>query len=192
MALQHEQPVSIEEYLEIDRKSDVRYEYDNGRMYAMAGGTQDHEQIAFNVRAILNTHLRGKPCRASSSDRRVQIDPAGKYYYPDVTVTCSPEDIKGTLDVIRSPRLVVEVLSPSTAYKDRGSKRRAYQACPSIEEYMIISTAYQEVEIFRRQGDSWTNRWFGPGQEIELATVSLKVSLAALYDLTEVPEQEGE
>jgi Uma2 family endonuclease len=192
MVLQHEHWVSIEEYLEIDRKSDIRYEYDNGRMYAMAGGTQDHEQIAFNLRAILNAHLRGKPCRASSSDRRVQINASGKYYYPDVTVTCNPEDIKGNLDIIRFPHLVVEVLSPSTAYKDRGSKRRAYQACPSIEEYMIISTAYQEVEIFRRQGDIWTNRWFGPGQEIELATVSLWISFADLYDLTEVPEQAEE
>jgi Uma2 family endonuclease len=122
----------------------------------------------------------------------VQINASGKYYYPNVTVTCNPEDIKGNLDIIRSPRLVVEVLSPSTAYKDRGSKRRAYQACPSIEEYMIISTVYQEVEIFRRQGDVWTNRWFGPGQEIELATVDLWIPIADLYDLTEVPEQAEE
>jgi Uma2 family endonuclease len=122
----------------------------------------------------------------------VQIDPSGKYYYPDVTVTCNPEDIKGNLDIIRSPRLVVEVLSPSIAYKDRGSKRRAYQACPTIEEYMIISTTCQEVEIFRRQGDIWTNRWFGPGQKIELATVGLWIPIADLYDLTEVPEQAEE
>ena len=161
-------------------------------MYAMAGGTQGYEQIAFNLRAILNTHLRGKPCRASSSYRSEQVNPSGKYYYHDVTVTCTPEDIKGDLDIIRSPLLVVEVLSPGTAYRDCGSKRRAYQACPSIEEYMIISTAYQEVEIFRRQGETWTNRWYGPGQEITLATVGLSLSLTDLYDLTEVPEQEEE
>src|SRR6516164_1526605 len=132
MTMQRTQWVSVEEYLDIDRNSDVRYEYDNGHIYAMAGGTQDHEQIAFNLRAILNAHLRGKSCRASALDRRVQVSASGKYYYPDVTVTCNPEDIKGNLDTVRFPRLVVEVLSPSTAYKDRGSKRRAYQACPSI------------------------------------------------------------
>jgi Uma2 family endonuclease len=158
----------------------------------MASGTQDHEQICFNLRAILNTHLRGKPCRASAIDRRVQVNASGKYYYPDVTVTCNPEDISGKLDTIRFPRLVVEVLSPSTAYRDRGSKRRAYQACLSIEEYMIISTTCQEVEVFRRQGDIWTDRWFGLGQEIELATVDLRFAFADLYDQTEVPEQAEE
>lgn len=192
MALQHEHLVSVEEYLAMDRESDIRYEYNNGHMYALAGGTQDHEQIAFNLRAILNTHLRGKSCRASALDRRVQVNDSGKYYYPDVTVTCNPEDIKGNLDTVRFPCLVVEVLSPSTAYKDRGSKRRAYQACQSIEEYVIISTAYQEVEVFRRQGDTWTNRWFGPGQVVELASVDLWIPIADLYDQTEVPEQAEE
>jgi Uma2 family endonuclease len=92
--------------------------------------------------------------------------------------------------MIYFPRLVVEVLSPITETRDRSEKFRAYQKCPSIEEYVLIRTAYQEVEIFNLQGDIWTYRRFEPGQEVELRSISLTIPLAALYRRTDVPEQE--
>lgn len=191
MAVRKEHWISPEEYLKIDRAStDVKYEYMDGQMYAMAGGTVNHAEIALNLIIALREHLGDGPCHAFSSDVRVQVAEE-KYYYPDVTVSCNSEDWRqGANDIVRTPRLVVEVLSPSTESFDRGRKFRTYQACPSIEEYVLIRTAYQEVEIFNRQGDIWTYRRFEPGQDVELLSIGLTIPLAALYRRTDVLEQE--
>ncbi len=190
MAVRKEHWISPEEYLKIDRASvDIKYEYMDGQMYAMSGGTRNHGRIAMNLAAIVDAHLGDGPCRAYSSDIRVQVAES-KYYYPDLTVTCNPEDMSGDEDMIYFPRLVVEVLSPSTETRDRGEKFRAYQKCLSIEEYVLIRTEYQEVEIFNRQGDIWTYRRFEPGQDIELRSIGLIIPLAAIYRRTDVPGQE--
>jgi len=192
MAIRKEHWISPEEYLEIDRAStDVKYEYMDGHMYAMAGGTRNHARVAMNLGTIIDTHLGDGPCRAYSSDVRAQVSES-KYFFPDLTVTCSPEDMLGDEDIIYFPRLVVEVLSPSTETRDRGKKFKAYQRCPSVEEYVLIKTEYQEVEIFNRQGDIWTYRRFGPGQEVEFLSIGLTISIAALYSRTDVPTQEPE
>lgn len=197
MLFPRERWFSPEEYLEIDRASDLKHEYDCGRIYAMAGGTQAHARIAYNMANLLDAHFANTPCRFFLSDVRVQVAEE-KYYYPDVTVTCSPEDIEDSLDMIRAPRLIVEVLSPSTEYKDRSTKLRAYQACRSVEECILISTRQQLVEIYRRlpptdlpqipRGD-WAYRQYGPGEKVELISIRLTFPIEALYRLTDVPEQ---
>ncbi|TMC22755.1 MAG: Uma2 family endonuclease [Chloroflexi bacterium] len=189
MALQYEHWISPEEYLRIDRASlDVKYEYVDGRMYAMAGGTVEHAQIAMNMIRALADHLQGSECRVFSSDVRVQVA-SNKYYFPDATISCDPQDMQRGVDIIRSPRLVVEVLSKSTETKDRGEKFRHYKACPSIQEYVLISTQCQEVESFRRQGQIWIYQQFGSGQEVRLSTVDLTILMADVYRLTDIPEQ---
>jgi Uma2 family endonuclease len=200
MLSSHERWISPEEYLEIDRTSDIKYEYDSGHIYAMAGETQVHARIAYNMANLLDDHLVNTPCRFFQSDVKVQVA-EDKYYYPDVTVTCNPEDIKDSFDVIHAPRLIVEVLSPGTEYKDRGTKLRAYQALQSIEECILISTRQQLVEIYRRlpptnlpkipRGD-WAYRQYGPGETVELTSISLTFPIEALYRLTDVPEQQAE
>ena len=193
MALQREHWVSVQEYLTIDRAStDVKYEYMDGHMYAMSGGTIDHAEIAANLFFLLRRHLQGKPCRAFSSDVRVQVAER-KYYCPDVTVSCNPEDWEqGTNDIVRTPRLIVEVLSPSTESFDRGKKFRVYQACSSIEEYVLISTAHQMIEIYRRQGKLWAYQQIGSGQQVELVSVGFALPVADLYVNTDVQERESE
>ena len=96
MLFPHEHWISPEEYLEIDRASDLKYEYDSGHIYALAGGMQAHARIAYNMANLLDTHLTNIPCRFFLSDVRVQVAEE-KYYYPDVTVTCSLEDIDDSL-----------------------------------------------------------------------------------------------
>jgi Uma2 family endonuclease len=193
MALQREHWVSVEEYLAIDRASiDIKYEYMDGHMYAMSGGTIDHAEIAANLFFMLRRYLQGKPCRTFSSDVRVQVAKT-KYYYPDVTVSCNSEDWQqGTNDILRTPRLVVEVLSPSTESFDRGKKFRVYQACSSIEEYVLISTTHQMVEIYRRQGELWAYQQIGPGQQVKLVSIGLALPVADLYVNTDVQERESE
>jgi Uma2 family endonuclease len=191
MTIQHEQWVSLEEYHEIERTSEIKYEYIDGRIYAISGCTFEHSQIAINTLVALATHLRGKVCRVVNSDMKVlPLDDENPSYHPDVTVTCNPDDYKHDSTIIRSPRLLVEVLSPSTEYKDRGRKLRDYQACPSVEEYAIISTRYQQVEIFYRAGEVWTYRQFTAGQEVTLISVDLTLPISDLYEDTDIPEEE--
>ncbi len=191
MALQHDHWISPEEYHEIERTSEIKHEYIDGQIYAMSGGNTDHAAIAINIIAALKAHLRGKTCKVFNSDVKVQPfeyeDPS---YLPDVTVTCNPNDYKRGSTVIRSPRLIAEVLSPSTERKDRGRKLRDYQACPSMEEYVIISTRYQQVEIFYRAGEVWTHRQFTAGQEVILISMDLTISISDLYEDTDIPEEE--
>jgi Uma2 family endonuclease len=195
MAIQHEHWISPEEYLEIDRASlDVKYEYIDGHMYAMSGGTIDHAQIAMNLIRALADHFQGRSCRVFSSDVRVQVAEK-KYFYPDVTVSCNPEDWQqGNVDIIRFPRLAIEVLSPSTEARDRRKKSVSYQACPTVQEYALINTQYQMVEIFRRHvdGNLWLYHQYGPSQEAKLASVKLTIPLAEIYRLTDIPELEAE
>jgi len=194
MAVQHEHWISPEEYLEIDRASlNVKYEYEDGRMYAMSGGTTEHAQIAQNLIGALTAHFGEGPCRAFSSDMRVQVA-EGKYYLPDAVVTCNPEDSQRGVDIIRSPRFVMEVLSPSTETRDRGKKLITYQACPSIQEYVLASTEYQMVEVFRRHGHSkmWLYQQLRLGQEIEFTSIGFTIPMTTLYRLTGIPEQEPE
>ncbi len=127
MALRREHWISPEEYLEMDRAStDTKYEYVDGHMYAMSGGTINHARITMNMFRTLDDYLRNRSCSAFSSDVRVQVAEK-KYFYPDVTVSCNPEDWqKGKIDIIQTPRLVIEVLSPSTESRDRREKFRFY------------------------------------------------------------------
>jgi Uma2 family endonuclease len=109
-------------------------------------------------------------------------------YYPDVTVTCNPTDYQRGSTTIRSPRLIIEVLSPSTTYRDRGEKLRVYKACPSMEEYVMVSTRRQEVEVFRRVSDNtWENIQYVVEQEVTLASVGLTIPVSEIYVDTDIP-----
>ena len=194
MAVQREHWISPEEYLEIDRASpDIRYEYEDGRIYGISGGTVEHAQIAQNMIAALAIHFGEGPCRAFSSDVRVRVAEE-KYYLPDVVVSCNSEDSQRGVDIIRFPRFVMEVLSPSTEVRDRGKKLVAYQACPTIQEYVLTASELQRVEIFRRYGNGnlWTYQQFGPAQDVTFTSIDFTISMATLYRLTGIPEQEPE
>jgi Uma2 family endonuclease len=119
------QKMTIEEYLEWEPLQDVRYEYVNGEVFAMTGGTIPHNDIALNLYRALYPHLRSRGCRANVSDVKVQVSPKSPYYYPDVIVSCDPQDLKAP-NFIQSPKLIAEVLSPGTSAKDRGEKFTYY------------------------------------------------------------------
>ena len=189
MAISREHWISLEEYHEIERNSDIKYEYSNGRIYAMSGGTFAHSTIALNLGVALKAHLRGKVCRVANSDMHVlPLGDENPTYLPDITVTCNPEDYQDTSTAIRSPRLVIEVLSPSTAARDRGEKMRVYKACPSIQEYVLISTRRQEVEVYRREStNEWKNTLYTAEQEVTLVSVGLTIPISEIYADTDIP-----
>src|SRR5215210_9413337 len=130
------QSLSVGGYLEGERDSEVRHEYVAGQAYAMAGASARHNRIALNIAGRLNDLLADGECEAFMSDMKVRVAP-DLFYYPDVVVACDPAG--GDPYVRAEPRLVVEVLSPSTERTDRREKLAAYQSCPSLQEYALVS-----------------------------------------------------
>ena len=177
--------MSVEEYLELDRNSsDARYEYADGYAYLMSGGTPQHALIIGNFQGELSRQLRQqrKPCWAYPADATVKLSET-RYVHPDVVVTCDEQDLAST-SVLRSPLLVVEVLSPGTERKDRAEKFDWYRACSSIQEIVLVRTEHQLVEVYRRRSAErqWLLQIYGPGENIELKSLDLEVSMERIYE----------
>ena len=182
--------MSVEEYLELDRNSlDARYEYIDCVVTMLGGSTTNHSRISVNVVGLLQAALLGSPCEVFNSDLRVSIS-GTRYLLPDASVSCDPGDLQGENDIIYSPRVIVEVFSPSTEATDRGKKFRYYQSCLSIQEYVLISTQEQAVDVYRRASDNlWTLHPFGPGDEVGLKSINISIPLEALYENVTVPRE---
>ncbi len=182
----------VEEYLQFDRSSaEARYEYIDGQMTLLAGGTLNHATVSLNVASLLRNLLRGHPYRVFSSDARVQLAET-RYVYPDVTVSCDRRD-RGQTDIIQSPRVVVEVLSPSTEDYDRGRKFSYYRQCPSMQEYVLIDIQQQTVEVCRREKkDLWSFHAYGVGDDLELLSLGVQIPIVAMYEDVEFPSQDGD
>jgi len=181
MASERTPTMSVEEYFELEENNpDTRYEYLDGYVYMMSGGSANHATISGNIYAILKSFLRGGPCRVYNSDMKVRVSEK-RYFHPDVTVTCDPRD-RGTADLIQSPRLVIEVLSPSTEAHDRGRKLQCYLACPSIEEYLLVDTRSVRIEIYRKEQKKWVYDAFGADDEVELTTLGVRFPVIDAYE----------
>jgi Uma2 family endonuclease len=173
--------MSVEEYLALDRGSiESRCELIDGCAYLLAGGTVNHSLISVNIISAIRGLLHDGPCRIYNADLRARLS-ENRYVYPDASVSCDLQD-RGQIDTLQSPRLAVEVLSPSTEAYDRGRKFRYYRACPIMQEYVLVDTQRQAVEVYRREADNlWTLHPFGPGEEVELASLGIHFPLAAVY-----------
>ncbi len=184
----HHVMMSVEEYLDFLRNSpDVRYEFIDGQIYMLTGGTTNHSLIAANMIRELGFLLRGGPCRVYTSDMLVQVS-ENRYVFPDVVVSCDERD-RGVSDMLHYPRLIVEVLSPSTERRDRGKKFSYYRACPTIQEYVLVETDEQAVEVYRRASENlWTLHFFEADDYIELASLKVSFPVAALYENVEFSE----
>jgi Uma2 family endonuclease len=181
--------MSVEEYLELDRSSlDARYEFIDGIATMLAGGTTNHARICVNVVSQLHTSLRGKPCQVFNSDLRVSISRT-RYVYPDASVSCDPRDLEEEHDILYVPSVIIEVLSPSTEAVDRGKKFRYYQGCPSIQEYVLISTQEQAIDVYWRATDNlWTLHPFGPGEAVILKSIEVSIPIDAFYENVTIPK----
>ena len=187
VAQPHRTLMSVEDYLTLDRNSiDTRYEYIDGYAYMMSGGTLNHSTISINVTSLLRIKLHNTSCRVYNSDARVRIS-AARYVYPDATISCDERD-RGTGDTIYFPRLIVEVLSPSTEAYDRGQKFIYYRSCPSIIEYVLVDTQHQAIDVYRRASENlWTLHLFGPGDQVELASIDARFPIVAFYEGITLP-----
>jgi len=174
--------ISPEAYLqtENDRIDDIKCEYANGYVYAMAGASRNHNLVAGNFFLNLGMHLRGKVCRVFQSDMKVRISTLGQdyFYYPDVHVSCENEQDNYCNT---EPCLIVEVLSNSTARIDRTEKLNAYRLLPSLQEYVLCSQDYPAIELYRRSND-WKTERYVAGQAMALESVGMELVLDELYD----------
>lgn len=176
--------MTVEEYLAQEEVGEVKHEYVNGQVYAMSGGTLDHDTIANNVRAALRDYLRGGSCRVFGPDVRLRVSPT-IYYYPDGIVVCDDDTLRGTDVEVARPRLIAEVLSDSTEAKDRGSKFRDYQTLTGFEEYLLVDSQSRSVERFRRtERGLWLYQHHDPEATVTLESIGLTIATPLLYELT--------
>ena len=168
--------ISIEEYLAGELISDIKNEYEDGYVYAMAGVSKNHQSIADNVLANIHLHLRGMHCRPFGADVKIKV--AGKFYYPDMMVVC--EDNSDSAYYTESPVLIVEVLSDSTKQRDKTVKKLAYQSLPSLQEYVLIEQDFVDVEVCRRSAQ-WQSQHYLAGDEVWFESIDFKLPIEEVY-----------
>jgi len=173
--------LSAIDYLAWEAAQPERHEYIDGEVFAMAGAEDRHVTVAGNLYIALRQHLSGSPCRTYMSDMRLHVAAANSYFYPDVLVTCSALDQASAM-VKTEPRLIVEVLSPTTAAYDRGLKFSHYRTLTSLEEYVLVDLDTRATDCYRKGANGlWVLHPFSGGEAVELASVALTVTAAQLF-----------
>jgi len=147
------QTISIDEYLQKEVERKIRHEYIDGQIYSRAESNEKHNLISGNLATVLRQKARGTDCRPFISDMKLYIASLNRFYYPDIVMTCDPDDDHEYYK--EKPCLIIEVLSPSTETTDRREKLHAYQSIPSIKEYILVSQEKPEIELYRRAKDHW-------------------------------------
>jgi Uma2 family endonuclease len=172
------------EYLEIERISrDVRHEYVAGEIFALAGGSVEHSALATTLIGLLFAHLRGSPCRPHGSDLHISIRPAEVATYADAAVVCDPvERDPESPSHVTNPRIIVEVLSPTTERYDREQKRLYYQQLDSLQEYVLVAQDRRRVEVWRRDGEQWIHSAHDAGAKARLPSIGYELYVDELYD----------
>ncbi len=183
MSQAHRVHYTREEYIGLERSSNVKHEYFDGVIYAMAGGSREHAAIAVNVNTLLSMGVRGRPCQVHSSDLRIRIVDTGLETYPDVTVLCGRAEYDAAdRNVVTNPIVVVEVTNPSTEEYDRGEKLDHYKRIPSLREIVVIGHRERVLEIVRREeGGRWTRHEARPGEVATLISIGCDLSVDEVY-----------
>ena len=176
------QKMTVEEYLEWEAQQEIRHEYVNGEVFAMTGSTIPHTDLALNFYTALRPHLRSRGCRMNVSDVKLQVSFQSRYYYPDVIVSCDPQDLDSRT-FIQNPKLIVEVLSPSTSSKDRDEKFTCYLKIPTLQEYILIDSQKIFVERYcRGEGRMWLYYPYTAGEIVTLSSIEFDLPIELLYE----------
>jgi Uma2 family endonuclease len=175
---------TLKEYFALELTGDARYEFWDGEIVCMSGGSQRHARISGNVYFSLRRQLSGRPCEAFTSDLPIKTPVLPPYRYPDISVVCEKanvESIEG-IEVLTNPTLIVEVLSPATESRDRHEKRTAYQSLPSVMEYLPLAQDAPHVTHFQRQANQWLRSDHGDlGATVELPSIGCVLALSDAY-----------
>jgi Uma2 family endonuclease len=176
-----------EEYFAIEAQSEVRHDYVEGEIFAMAGGSKSHNILAQNAALSLRVALWGQGCQVFVENVRLEAKEKSYYTYPDVFISCDPTDRHDPY-LVRQPVVTVEILSPSAAEYDRPTKFENYQKLPSLRHYLLVGQSAWTVEWFRRDD---AGQWIytlltGPDGVLEIPDLGLVLKLRELYEDTDV------
>lgn len=182
---------TIAEYIELERQTGIKYEYEDGEVFAMAGGTVTHSLIGGNAVAELRRVLKNRSCNAYNSDLKIAINEE-KYRYADASVICgSVEYFDGNPEAAKNPILIVEVLSESSEPYDRGEKFKTYRQIPSFQEYILIEQRFPLVEVyFKIDENTWQYRVYEQLEQIvQLDSIEAEISMEEIYNGVSFNEQ---
>jgi Uma2 family endonuclease len=173
--------IAPEDYLAGEDVSPIKHEYRCGHVYAMVGARKPQVIIASNLGRLIGNHLEDSPCIVLQSDTKVRLEEADCYYYPDVVVTCNEQDLSTNDEFVHFPKLVIEVLSTSTAAFDRGDKFADYQTSPALQEYVLVIQTEQKVDCFRKTPEGWVGQTYHASDTVHFSSVDLKCAITSIY-----------
>ncbi len=181
--------ISIEDYLENEKISHVRHEFIDGEIFAVSVNNKNHNRIIGNLLNNLKTHLHEGFCRPYFIEIKVYVEKFSRFYYPDLMIVCQKN--RESDYYTTKPKLIIEVLSPSTSLTDRREKMFVYKEIESLDEYILIEQDKIYAEIYRRRdgGELWDWIEYFPEEEIEFASVDFKMLMSEIYEGVELPER---
>ncbi len=182
-----------QEYYRLERDSEIRHEYYNGEIFAMAGGTNEHSIIVANIIGELHHRLKGKPCGTRDPNMRLKVKATGLRTYPDVSVYCGEVEFDAEDEVTHTatnPTLIVEVLSESREAYDRGFKFENYRKIESLQTYVLIAQDAPLVETFERHGGAWGGYLEVKGLDavVPLPSIGVDLPMRDIYDRVKFPD----
>jgi Uma2 family endonuclease len=190
----------VEEYLTLERQCEERHEYLDGLIYAMAGESPEHGIVCVNLTRIVSTQLLGTPCQVFAKDLKVRSGPApgsrrltkGLFSYPDLVVVCGELEFHDKhRDVLLSPTVIIEVLSPTTEAFDRGEKFWRYRShLPSLTDYVMVSQSIPLIEHYVHRAGEWVlSTVSGLENSLEIASIGCSLRLTDVYDRIRFPQK---
>ncbi len=176
----HQPSLSIKDYLKGELESEVRHEFYDGQVSAMAGAGRNHNKISLNIASRLRQGSRGTSCSSFMADMKLYIAELERFYYPDILLSC--DELDNHEYYSEKPCLVVEVLSPSTEGIDRREKLHAYQNIPSLHEYVMVAQDEQKVELYRRDGEHWQYFLLNANDTLQLECIEIALPMRDIYE----------
>ena len=175
---------TFREYLQLEEFANVKHEYFNGEIYAMTGGTPAHAGLSAAVIAAFSTQLQGGSCRVFTSNLRVRVLATGLAAYPDVTVVCGEAQFDPESDsTVINPRVLVEVLSPSTTRYDRGEKLAQYKQIDSLQVVLLFSQNSPRVELHERAEGGFRTEVIVDDQLLKVSCIGFELALSSIYKI---------
>lgn len=179
---QNADTMTPKEYLTSEREREIKHEYVDGYIYAMAGASPNHGRISSNIARKIGNHLENASCEVFSADMMVKT-PSGQYRYPDVLVLCDNQFIDNGY-VTQTPTIIIEVLSHSTRRTDEKTKLLEYINIPTLQEYVVIEQDIVDISVLRRS-DDWRTTHYFLGEDIHFESIDLTLSVASIYHRVE-------
>lgn len=184
MSSQRKTLLTPEEYLAVERNSEVKHEYFKGEIFAMVGASKRHNLITANIIRVLGNQLLNRSCNVYPSDMRVKVSATGKYTYPDVSVAFDEEKFDDAeKDTLLNPVVIIEVLSATTEAYDRGKKFEHYQHIESLTEYLLVAQEPYRIEQYVRQSNSeWRySEFHDAGDVVRISVIGCELALKDVY-----------